>query len=102
MYRMPDSINNYRQILNQSQRDPYHSPHSLCSALNEVYLRLQSAGTELDWCGCFSASTRDTAALACLIAASPIPMSLADGKELLLKNLRKAMSMIYRGAMHVY
>ena len=100
---MSDSINYYHQILNQSQRDPYHSPHSLCSALNEVYLHLRSAGTELYCCGCFSASTCDTAALVSLIAASPIPMSLADGrpKELLLKNLRRAMSTIYRGAMHV-
>ena len=35
-----------------------------------------------------------TATLASLVAASPIPVSLADGKELehLLKNLRRAMS----------
>ena len=30
---------------------------TVCSALNEVYLCLKSAGTELDCCGCFSAST---------------------------------------------
>ena len=37
-----------------------------------------SAGTELGTCGCFSGSTRDTPALASLVAATPIPVSLAD------------------------
>ena len=72
---------------------------ALCSALNAVYFRLtfgRSAGTELDFSGRFSGSTRDIAALASLVATLPIPVSLADGKdlelELLLKNLRRAMS----------
>ena len=54
----------------------------------------QSAGTELDCCGCFSGSTLDTAELVSLVAASPTSMSLADGKELehFLKNVRRAMS----------
>ena len=53
------------------------------------------AGDELDCCGCFSASTRHTAALVSSVAVSPIFMSLADGKELeLLKCLRRAMSIL--------
>ena len=42
-----------------------------------------------------SASTRDRAALASLVAVSPIFVSSADGKELeLLKYLRRAMSIL--------
>ena len=53
------------------------------------------AGDELDCCGCFSVSTRDTAALVSLVAVSPIFVSLADDKELeLLKYLRRAMSIL--------
>ena len=54
--------------------------------------------------GCFSVSIPDTAMLASLVAASSIPVSLPDDKELelLLKNLRRAMSInFHSGTMHV-
>ena len=76
---------------------------ALCSALKEVYFRLtfrrSGASDELDCCGCFSASTCDRAALASLVVISPIPVSLADGKELeLLKYLRRAMLILITSA----
>ena len=74
---------------------------ALWSALKEVYFRLlvtlgrSGAGDELDCCGCFSVSTRDTTMLVSLVAVSPIFVSLADDKELkLLKYLRRAMSIL--------
>ena len=74
-----------------------HPMQALWYALKEVDFRLpvtfgrSGAGDELDCCGCFSASTRDIAALASLVAVSPIFVSLADGKELeLLKYLRRS------------